>query len=93
MISGPSGFERVHAKESKCKLGGEVVSAFSAAVVGSTSVSFVPSLSFTLLCAELGQAGPMRGRVASEECGSFRQHFRRADLFPSVTALMTEALR
>lgn len=53
---------RVPAKGSKCKQGGEVIFA-----AGSTSVSSVLSQSM-LLCTESGQAGPARGRLASEEC-------------------------
>ena len=62
---------RVSAKGSKCRERGEAACTASAAVVGSTSVSTTTSrlLGYCALpCTELGQAGPTRGQLASEEC-------------------------
>jgi hypothetical protein len=59
----------------ECNQGGEVIYAASAAAVGSISVSVMPSQL-------LGYFEPVRSVV---------EHLRRADFFPSVTALRTEA--
>jgi hypothetical protein len=60
---------RVPAKYSKCGQGGEAASTISAAAVGSTSVSAVPSryLGYSSPpCTESGRAGPKSVRSAAE---------------------------
>ena len=63
---------RVPEKGSECRQEGDVTSTASAAAVGSTSISAMPSrlLSYSAPpCTELGLDGPMRGQLASGESG------------------------
>jgi hypothetical protein len=87
---------RVPAKGSECGQGGELVSTASAAAVGATSVSAMPSqFGYLVTLCPPALIGVWLTRLSSQwgVQQSFRQRFRRAELFPSVTtALMTEAL-
>ena len=60
---------RVQEKGSECGEGAEVTSTASAAAVGSTSVSAVPSrlLSYSMLSTESGHTGQTRDQLVSEE--------------------------
>jgi hypothetical protein len=85
---------KVHAKGSKCDKDGKVVSSHFCCTVGSTSVSTVPSqLLHVALCWVGSGWADERHTIQWGVQWSFRWHFQRADLFQSVTALMTEALR